>query len=525
VVLECGELEQTRYLQAGTGFLGQHSKELCFGLGKTTGEAKVTVRWPSGAVQRFEALPRNQRIELEEGTATFTTKPYATVPAAYMEATVHAAVPTETLPRDVETWLISPLRAPGFALKDTLGTEHSLREFAGNPVLLHFWASTAPRCREVLRHLHEHKAALDGSRLKVVGVNVDEAADIASARKLIADEHVLFPVLFATEEIAGIYNIIFRYLFDRRRDLALPTSFLLDADGMIVKVYQGSVDATGIARDAKSTGTSAEAQRRRALPFHGDLQQGTFQRNDFTYGVALFQHSYLAQAVDSFEQVLRARPNDPEAYYNLGTLKLRMNDFTQARSYLEKTLELRPNYPEAWNNLGMMSAQSGNAVAAIESFGKALEQRPNYEIALMNLGNVYRRQGQFAKAEECLGKALAIQPDDPEVNYNLGMLHAQQNDLSKASEYLQRAIALRPSYSEALNNLGIVYVRLQDMNKAEMMFKTGIEVAPDNEQAYLNMARLDVIKNDKRAAREVLEELLARQPGNAAAMTAMDVLR
>jgi len=525
VVLECGELKQTRFLQAGTGFLGQHSKELCFGLGKTVGNAKATVRWPSGSVQTFEALPRNHRVELVEGTTTFTAKPFAPVPAAYVERTPNAAVSTETLPSDVETWLISPLQAPAFALPDAQGTIHSLKEFAENPLLLHFWASTAPRCREVLRHLQEHSFAFGRSNLKVVAINVDEASVAASARRLIAEERVLFPSLFATEEVAGIYNIIFRYLFDRRRDLALPTSFLLDANGKIVKVYQGALDATQVAWDAKNIGASAEAQQKRALPFRGVLQQGVFQRNDFTYGVALFQHGYLAQAADSFEQVLQARPNDPEAYYNLGTLNLRMNHFAQARNYLAKALELRPNYPEAWNNLGMISAQNGDASAAVESFGKALEQRPNYEIALMNLGNVYRRQGQFAKADDCLSKALAIQPDDPEVNYNLGMLHAQQNELSKAGEYLQRAIALRPVYPEALNNLGIVYVRLQDMDKAETMFETGMKIAPDNDQAYLNMARLDVIRNNKEAARQVLQSLLDRQPGNAAATKALGMLQ
>ena len=85
-----------------------------------------------------------------------------------------------------------------------------------------------------------------------------------------------------------------------------------------------------------------------------------FTRNEFTYGVAMFQHGYLDQAVESFLQVVAAKPDDPEGYYNLGTLSLRRNDFAQARQYLEKTLELRPNYPEAWNNLGMMAAQEGH---------------------------------------------------------------------------------------------------------------------------------------------------------------------
>lgn len=525
VTLHCGDLTQTRYLQAGTGFLGQHSKEMCFGLGKAGGSAKATVRWPSGLIQNFEGLQRNQRVVLEEGIPTFSATPFAEVPAAYLTDTTHTVIPEETLPEDVETWLLSPLQAPLFELQDAAGETHRLKDFLGTPTLLYFWSSLAPKCREQLRNLQGHRAAMDASGLKVVAINADAAVDIAAARKMIAEERVSFSSLSATEDVAGIYNIIFRYLYDRRRNLALPTSFLLDADGKIVKVYQGAVDAMRVARDATVASVSNGEQITRALPFRGELVQGTFQRNDFTYGVAMFQHGYLAQAAESFEQVLRARPNDPEAYYNLGTLNLRRNNFALARTYLEKTLELRPNYPEAWNNLGMMSAQSGDASAAMTSFQKALELRPAYEIALMNLGNVYRRQGQFAKAEETLSKALTIQPDDPEVYYNLGMLHAQQNDLSKASEYLQRATLLRPTYPEALNNLGIVYVRLQDFDKAQLMFKTGMQVAPNNDQAYLNMARLAVIQNDIAAARQLLEELLKRQPGNEAATKALNGLR
>ena len=33
VTVETGELRQTKFLQAGTGFLAQHTKELFFGLG------------------------------------------------------------------------------------------------------------------------------------------------------------------------------------------------------------------------------------------------------------------------------------------------------------------------------------------------------------------------------------------------------------------------------------------------------------------------------------------------------------
>lgn len=516
-------LTQTKYLQAGSGFLAQHSKEVFFGVGKPKGALKATVRWPSGLTQEFESLPVNHRIEIEEGNPSVVAKAFAATPKAYTRAEAPSTL--ESLPLQVETWLIAPLRAPAFSLPDLAGNTRTLQQLQGGFVLLNFWATTGPLCREQLRRLQQHRSGFVTSRVEIVAVNIDDVANIPTARLVATEEKISFPVLFATEEVACIYNIIYRYLFDRRRDLAIPTSFLLDKEGMIVKVYQGAIDPVRVLEDAKTAPVTAAERKQRAIPLKGELYQGAFQRNDFTYGVALFQHGYLDQAAESFQQVIATKPDNPEGYYNLGTLNLRRNDFQQARRYLEQALKLRPNYPEAWSNLGMMSAQEGNFEEAIENFQQALSLRPDYEIALLNLGNVYRRQGAFEKAEEYLRHALRIQPDDPEANYSLGMLYAQRNQLQLGADYLQKAIELRPAYPEALNNLGIIFVRLQNFASAEEQFKTGIRLVPNNDQSYLNLARLYAIQNDRDKAREILQKLLRVQPQNSAAKQALEVLR
>jgi Flp pilus assembly protein TadD/peroxiredoxin len=523
ITIEAGPLRQTKYLQAGTGFLAQHSKEVFFGVGKAEAAIKATIRWPNGLSQQFVDLPVNHRIEIEEGAATFAAKPFAAPNPDYAQA---GSPPTiEPLPAQVGTWLINPLKAPPFSLPDLAGNLRELRSLQGSPVLLNFWATTAQLSLDQLRLLHQHRSALPASRLQVLAINVNEASDLQAARNFATRQTFSFPVLFATEEVAGIYNIIYRYLFDRRRDLGIPTSFLLDREGMIVKIYQGSVDPERLLDDLKSLPATQDERMRKAIPFPGTHFQSTFQRNDFTYGVALFQHGYLEQAAESFQQVVASKPDDPDAYYNLGTLALRRNDFPAAQKYLEQTLNLRPNYPEAWNNLGMMAAQQGHADEAIQNFQQSLLLRPKYAIALLNLGNVYRRQGAFAKAQESLNHALELQPDDPEVNYSLGMLYAQQNQLQTASEFLEKAVALRPDYPEALNNLGVLYVRAQDYAKAEEQFKTGIRLAPSYDQSYLNLARIYAIQNDKSKARDVLQELLQLQPQNRSALQAMEALQ
>ena len=522
ITVDTGKLTQTKYLQAGSGFLAQHSKEVFFGVGKPEGTMRAAIHWPSGLSQRFEGLPVNHRIEVEEGTATFIAKPFAAPNPRYAQAGPPQLV--EPLPSQVDTWLVEPMMAPAFSLPDLAGSMRELRSLRGSFVLLNFWATSAPLCRDQLRLLHRQQSALSAGQLKILAVSVDDPGDLGKAHSFAAQENFSFPVVFASEDVAGIYNIIYRYLFDRRRNLAIPTSFLLDKEGMIVKVYQGTIVPERLLEDVRSIPTTAAGRMQKAMPLGGVLYSSGFQRNDFTYGIALFQRGYLEQAAESFQQVIAAKPNDPEGYYNLGTLNLRRNDFKQARQYLQQTLKLRPNYPEAWNNLGMMAAQEGHADDAIQNFQQALVQRPAYAIALLNLGNVYRRQGAFEKAQDCLIRALKIEPDNPEVNYSLGMFYAQQNQLQSASSYLQKAVELRADYPEALNNLGVLFVRQQDYAKAEEQFKTCIQVVPSFDQSYLNLARLYALRNDKEKAKGVLQDLLRIQPQNQSAVQALEML-
>jgi len=522
ITVETGSLRQIKYLQAGSGFLAQHSKEVFFGLGKSKDPVKATIRWPSGLSQEFDRIPLNHRIECEEGSPSFAATAFAVPALAYSRA--GSQPKSELLPTNVETWLIEPLKAPEFSLPDLAGAKRDLSQLQGRFVLLHFWAISSPSSRDQLKLFQQHKSSLAGKQLEILAINLDEPDNESEAKSFATQAGLSFPVVFATSEVAGIYNIIYRFLFDRRRDLAIPTSFLLDKEGMIVKVYQGAVAADLLLEDIHSIPTTAASRVQKALPFRGDLHKGEFLRNDFTYGVAMFQHGYLEQAAASFQQVIEARPDDPEGYYNLGTLSLRRNDFPQARQYLEQALKLRPNYPEAWNNLGMMAAQQGRPDEAIQNFHQCLQLRPGYAIALLNLGNVYRRQRSFDKAKECLDHALAIQPDDPEINYSLGMFYAQQGQLQRASEYLQKAVDLRPDYPEALNNLGVLCVREQDYIKAEQVFKTCIRVVPSFDQSYLNLARLYALQNDNKKAKEVLQDLLRLQPQNSGAKQALDLL-
>ncbi len=531
VTVEAGTLRQTKYLQAGSGFLSQHTKELLFGLGKYQGAVTATVRWPSGLTQTFNGLPINRRVEIEEGSPDFRAKPFAASPQAWVQLDLRVAdFPgggREILPFSVGTWLIEAVSAPDFSLPDLTGNLHDLRSFRGNYLLLTLCAAASPACQDLLQRLRKFQSTPDSRGLRSVALLVDDSSDPDTVKEFItkATKEVLsFPILLATQDVAGIYNIVYRYLFDRHRDLSFPTSFLIDEAGNIVKVYQGTLSPQQLTQDLSSVPKTPADRISKALPFPGTLHQGAFQRNAFTYGVAFFQHGFLDQAAQSFRQVIATRPDDADAYYNLGTLYLRRNSLQEAQQYLEQTVKLRPNYPEAWNNLGMIAAQQGNSDEAIRNFQQSLQLRPSYATALLNLGNVYRRQGIFDEAETLLKRAFDSEPRNPEVNYGLGMLYARRDQTDRAVEYLESAITLRPDYADALNNLGVVFVQQQRYPEAEEKFKTCIQAAPDFDQGYLNLARLYLVLKDKEKARSVLQALLQKQPQHKMAQQMLQLL-
>jgi Flp pilus assembly protein TadD/cytochrome oxidase Cu insertion factor (SCO1/SenC/PrrC family) len=522
ITVRAGELRQTKYLQAGTGFLSQHSKEIFFGLGRATGKISVTARWPSGETQEFPDVALNHRITIEEGKSNVVATPFSAGSGQRRSET--PVIKPKPLPTSVSTWLLDPLPAPDFSLSDLSGKATSLSGFRGHPVLLSFWAQAAPRSLEQLQELQSHRAALSAGNVGLITLNVDPGADGSKVRAFSEKTGLTFSIVAATADVAGVYNILYRFLYDRRRDLPVPCSFLLDESGMIVKVYQGVANTKQIVADAAAIPRTYEARVANALPFPGTLYNGKFKRNDFTYGVALFQHGYLDQAAESLQQVIAAQPQNTEAYYNLGTLYLRKNNLAEAKRYLEKTVKLRPEYPEAWNNLGMIAGQQNQYDEAIRNFTQSLAKRPDYVIALLNLGNIHRRQGNVAESTRLLNRAVELEPENAEANYSLGMLYARQNDVSQATELLQKAVALRPDYADAINNLGVLYVRQGKNSDAEQQFTTCIRVAPNFDQAYLNLARLYILMQEKEKARDTLQALLKLQPEHKLAQQALGML-
>ena len=330
-------------------------------------------------------------------------------------------------------------------------------------------------------------------------------------------------------DIAAVYNLLYRQLFDRHRDLELPTSFLINHEGYIVKVYQGTIKPAHVEQDFRQIPNSDADRLARGLPFPSRTYTLAVGRNHLSLGSLFFQRGYLEPAEVWFRQALEDDPSSAEALYGIGSVYMNQNKNALAREMFEKCVKLKASYPgtlpDAWNNLGVLATREGRISDSIEEFQQALKLDPRHVLSLDNLGNAYRAGKQWDEARKVLEFALEVRPDDPEAHYSLGMVFAQTGDTEKAYEHLQRALKARPDYPEALNNLGILYLMTRRRDEAIASFEQCIRVAPGFDQAYLNLARVYALEGAQDKARSVLSDLLQQRPDHPQARQMLEQLQ
>jgi Tfp pilus assembly protein PilF/peroxiredoxin len=515
VSVETDRLKRTKLVQAGSGFISQHAKELLFGLGESQRVLKVTIAWPSGLVQTLSSVPLNHRVWIEEGGEPARVEPFRRLTAGPPTRAAVAELPV------AESWLYQPYPAPDFTLPDLAGGRHTLSASRGRPTVVLFWAAGSPASRAALEELARGRHALVGAA-SVLTVAVDGVAEEAKVRA--AARGIDLPVLLATEEAAGTYSILHRYLFDRREDLRLPTALLVDARGEIAKVYRHPIAAARIAGDLGRIDASAADRLARAVPFPGEFAAPPGQRNYFQYGLELAEQGFDAPALVAFERVVDVDPS-PITFYNLGTLYLKGGQPSRARLAFERALALQPSYAEASNSLGALVAQNGDLAGAVQRFRAALEARPDFPDALNNLGYALFQSGQAEEAHGLYQKALMLKPDFPEAHNNLGIFFGRRGDLALAERHFRRAVDSRPGYGEAGNNLALVLAARGEEGAAVGILERLIQESPGFEATYLTLSRLHLRAGRRQQGIQVLERLLQQNPRHSQGLQLLKQLR
>jgi thiol-disulfide isomerase/thioredoxin len=117
---------------------------------------------------------------------------------------------------------------PPFLVNDVEGHVLSTAEWRGKVVIVNFWATWCPPCREEIPQMID-LAKRYKDHLQIIGISEDEDATPEEVRDFARDAGINYPIVMGSNGISAEYGGV----------PALPTSFLVNTDGRVVQKHVG----------------------------------------------------------------------------------------------------------------------------------------------------------------------------------------------------------------------------------------------------------------------------------------------
>lgn len=121
--------------------------------------------------------------------------------------------------------------APDFTLNDLAGRPVQLSSLKGKVVLLNFWATWCPPCREEVPSMVRLNQAMQGKPFQMLAVSIDEGGK-GAVEAFFKKGGAALPALLDTDgKIARLYGTT-----------GVPETFVIDGKGVILKKVIGPMD-------------------------------------------------------------------------------------------------------------------------------------------------------------------------------------------------------------------------------------------------------------------------------------------
>jgi len=161
--------------------------------------------------------------------------------------------------------------------------------------------------------------------------------------------------------------------------------------------------------------------------FYIAVSDGARALADFNQAISLNPNSHLAYnnrgnlyllignqevAITDFSTAIELNPGYAQAWFNRGTARLNA-DLENAKQDLEQAIIIDPNYFDAYNNLGSVYVQLNEYASAARTYTKALQINPEEASTWLNLSIVQQNMGNYSGA---LGSALKAREQGAQVS-------------------------------------------------------------------------------------------------------------
>lgn len=119
--------------------------------------------------------------------------------------------------------------APDIQLHDLAGSQVSLDDYRGVVILVNNWATWCPPCRQEMPILNTYYQDHDQEGFIIVAIDAGDSVDVVA--NFVDQYSLTFPVWLDPDSSA----------LNSFRNNYLPSSYLIDRNGQVIKVWSGAV--------------------------------------------------------------------------------------------------------------------------------------------------------------------------------------------------------------------------------------------------------------------------------------------
>lgn len=123
-------------------------------------------------------------------------------------------------------------RARNFVLRDLSGKSIALKDYAGKPIIVNFWATWCPPCLQEMPWFEELTKEYAESGLTILGLSLDIETNSATPGKIATTVKrlgVTYPILLSDKSVHTLYGPVPQ----------LPETFYINRKGVIVEDVWG----------------------------------------------------------------------------------------------------------------------------------------------------------------------------------------------------------------------------------------------------------------------------------------------
>ena len=155
---------------------------------------------------------------------------------------------------------------------------------------------------------------------------------------------------------------------------------------------------------------------------------GTAHADDASEINRLFAAGQTTEAFARLDQLLAAKPRDPQLRFQKGVMLAESQRRSEAAAIFTQLTVDYPEMPEPYNNLAVLYAAQGDYDRARASLEAAVRANPGYAVAHQNLGDIYAQL-----ARQSYQQAQKLDPANATIAPKLALLREIIKPLPSAS--------------------------------------------------------------------------------------------